>query len=187
MIMIMSNTLVDRLLAMPGVEMRLRAGAAVFRRDDPVRQIFIVRQGGAHLRRHGPNGGAIALQRAGPGAILAEASLFSARYHCDALALGATRLHAIRKSLVVRQWREDPEFAELFAGHLAREVQQARLRAEILAQRRVSERLDAWLAWNNGALPAKGAWHMVAMEIGVSAEALYRELARRNRRFRRGR
>lgn len=187
MIVIMSNVLVDQLLAMPGMETRLRAGATVFRRDDPVRQIFVVREGGAHLRRHGPNGGAIALQRAGPGAILAEASLFSARYHCDAMALGTTRLHAIRKSLVAQQWREDPDFAELFAGHLAREVQQARLRAEILALRRVSERLDAWLAWNNGELPAKGAWHIVAMEIGVSPEALYREFARRNRRFHRGR
>ena len=181
MIAIMSKDLVDRLLAMPGVAIRVRAGGTVFRRDDPVRQIFIVREGGVHLRRHDPNGGAIALQRAGPGAILAEASLFSARYHCDATALGTTRLHAVRKSLVTQHWREDPRFAELFAGHLAREVQQARLRAEILALRRVSERLDAWLAWNNGELPAKGGWHIVAMEIGISPEALYREIARRNR------
>lgn len=184
MITIMLGLLTDQLLAMPGADLRFRAGQTVFRRDDPVRQVFVVVEGGVHLRRHGASGGAIALQRAVPDSVLAEASLFSARYHCDATALAATRLHAIRKSELARRWRQEPEFAELFAGHLAREVQQARLRAEILALRRVSERLDAWLAWNNGELPAKGGWHIVALEIGITPEALYREIAARqgNRR-----
>ncbi|MCP4184697.1 MAG: hypothetical protein GY761_15500 [Hyphomicrobiales bacterium] len=45
--------------------------------------------------------------------------------------------------------------------------------------KKVSERLDAWLDWYSGELPHKGEWKEVAAEIGVSPEALYRELASR--------
>jgi hypothetical protein len=40
-------------------------------------------------------------------------------------------------------------------------------------------RLEAWLAWNDGVLPTKGAWKHLAEELGVSPEALYREITRR--------
>lgn len=175
----MSADIADRLLALPGAAQHLRTGQSLFRRGDAVQRIFVVRQGGIHLLRHAAEGGAIVLQRAGPASIVAEASLFSARYHCDAVAFAPTRLHSIRKSAVSRAWREAPDFALAFAAQLAREVQQARLRAEILALKKVTERLNAWLAWNDGALPPKGCWRLVAMEIGVSPEALYREIGRR--------
>ena len=42
----------------------------------------------------------------------------------------------------------------------------------------VSARLDAWLAWH-GELPPRGDWKQLADQIGVSPEALYREMARR--------
>jgi CRP/FNR family transcriptional regulator, dissimilatory nitrate respiration regulator len=57
-------------------------------------------------------------------------------------------------------------------------VQSARLRAEVLALKTVTARLDAWIAWN-GPLPGKGKWMTIAGEIGVSPEALYREIAKR--------
>jgi len=43
----------------------------------------------------------------------------------------------------------------------------------------VAMRLDGWLAMNEGGVPPKGRWREVAAEIGVSPEALYRELAKR--------
>ena len=46
--------------------------------------------------------------------------------------------------------------------------------------RKVEARLSAWLFWN-GALPEKGQWHRIADEIGVTPEAFYRELAKRER------
>ena len=52
-----------------------------------------------------------------------------------------------------------------------------RLRSEILGMKTVAERLDSWLAFNP--LPPKGQWAATADNIGVSPEALYRELARR--------
>jgi CRP-like cAMP-binding protein len=73
----------------------------------------------------------------------------------------------------------DPALARALAQYLALEVQSARARAEIVALKTVAARLDAWLALNNGPLPPKGRWCEVAEEIGVTPEALYRELARR--------
>lgn len=46
----------------------------------------------------------------------------------------------------------------------------------------VAERLDAWFGEGH-ALPSKGEWQTLAFELGVSREALYRELARRRKAF----
>jgi CRP-like cAMP-binding protein len=73
---------------------------------------------------------------------------------------------------------DHPGFARAFASHLAYNVQRARAHAEILSMKRVAERVDAWVALNDGVLPPKGGWHHVAAEINVSPEAMYRELAR---------
>jgi CRP-like cAMP-binding protein len=69
--------------------------------------------------------------------------------------------------------------ARAWARHLAQEVQRARAQAEILSLKTVAERVDAWITLNDDALPPKGYWHQVASEIGITPEALYRELARR--------
>lgn len=53
-------------------------------------------------------------------------------------------------------------------------------RARILSLKTVKARLKAWTAWN-GALPPRGQWHVIATEIGVTAEAFYREIARERR------
>lgn len=52
------------------------------------------------------------------------------------------------------------------------------MRAEIRSLKTVAERLDAWTA-EHGDIPENGQWHVLAAELSVSREALYRELARR--------
>jgi CRP/FNR family transcriptional regulator, dissimilatory nitrate respiration regulator len=178
MISIMSpelSLLFDRLR---GSENVYRAGEAVFHLGDVVRRMYVVRSGTIHLVRHQRGGSAVILQRAGPGSILAEASLYSTRYHCDASAETDATTWSIARSELRRRIAEDPEFSEAWADHLAQEVQRARLHAEILSLKTVSERLDAWVAWS-GAPPSKGRGAVVAMAIGVTPEALYREMAKR--------
>ena len=75
----------------------------------------------------------------------------------------------------------DPSVTRAFARYLALEVQAARARAEIASLKTVGARLEAWLALNGGELPPRGKWREVAGEIGVTPEALYRELAERRR------
>lgn len=175
----MSEPLIPALRSMKGSERELAAGAYVFHTGDPVARLFVVLGGAVELVRHQPDGGKVVLQRAGRNAVLAEASVFSERYHCDAIAVSATRLLAVPVATVRERFALSPDFAESWAAHLAREVQNARMRAEILSLGTVAERLDAWLAAQGGAMPERGGWKSVAHEIGVSPEALYRELAKR--------
>lgn len=65
-------------------------------------------------------------------------------------------------------------------AYLAREVWQARFRSELLSLKTVAARLEEWLNWQCGGLPPKGEWKTLAEQLGVSPEALYREIARRS-------
>lgn len=153
-------------------------GQYLFHRDDSVKFMFVIKTGSAHLIRHHRNGSAVVLQRAVPGSVLAEASLFTAAYHCDAIAATAVVALVISKAAMRQLFLTDQNFAKAWASHLASEVRNARLRSEILTLKTVAERLDAWLA-DRGQLPERGNWKAIAQDIGTSPEALYREIARR--------
>lgn len=181
MIAIMSTSpaaLLGPLLArLPLHDAAFEPGAALFHRGDSVVGLHLIREGTAHLIRHQDDGASLILQRARPGAILAEASLYSSHYHCDARAETRVRTGMVLNADLLRALEADAAIASAWASHLAHEVQRARLLSEILSLKTVRARLEAWIAWN-GALPARGQWHMIATEIGVTAEALYREIAR---------
>lgn len=182
MIAIMSADITKHLKALRSTERGLPEGGLLFHRGDPVTHLFLVLDGAIELTRHRADGGVVVLQRASRDAVLAEASIFSERYHCDAFAMAPSVVLAVRMSDVRSRLAGSPEFAEAWAAYLAREVQEARLRSEILSLKTVAERLDAWLLSHGERLQAKGAWKSLAHEIGVSPEAFYRELARRKNR-----
>ncbi|MEX0696367.1 MAG: Crp/Fnr family transcriptional regulator [Dongiaceae bacterium] len=175
----MSRSLIGGLWNLTEREQRLAAGGVLFRADDPVRSLFLVASGALRLTRALPHGFQLTLQRAGPGAILAEASLFTDRYHCDASAAEDSVLRVVPLQRIRTALADDPGLASALARHLAHEVHRARAQAETLSLRTVAQRVDAWIALNDGSLPPKGRWRRVASEIGVTPEALYRELARR--------
>ena len=179
MIAIMSTSLIERLLALVQRRRELQVGAVLFRAGDPVRSLFLVAAGDMRLVRALPHGLQLTLQRAGPGTILAEASLFAKRYHCEATAAARSLLGIVPLGRIEAALAEDAAFARTWSRHLAHEVQNARAHAEILSLKRVSERIDAWLVLNGDAVPPKGHWRQMASEIGVTPEALYRELAKR--------
>lgn len=159
---------------------QIAPGAFLFHRDEPVGQMFMVEEGEIRLIRHQADGDEVILQRAFSGDLLAEASLFSVRYHCDAVAAGPGMVRALPKSSFLAALQTDMNLATVWAQRLAQEVQRARLRSEIISLKTVAQRLDAWLAWN-GDIPSKGEWRALAFEIAVSPEALYREMAKRRK------
>ena len=180
MIAIMSDDLFSSLAEMAVAHRSIPAGASLFCRGDRIASLFLVRTGEMHLRRILESGAELTLQRCtGPG-LLAEASLFAAAYHCDGVAASACEVQSVPKAALLRRLNDDRRFSELWASHLAREVQQARFRSELLALKTVAERLDLWLAWADNRIPPKGQRRRLASELGVSPEALYRELARRD-------
>lgn len=179
MIDIMSETLINKVRRLKSRVRALDAGGFLFYANATVERLYWVERGEVHLVRHQAGGSSLILQRAGAGSLVAEASLFSERYHCDAVAAEATTVAGVDKRQLQAALARDTAFAGAWIHHLAREVQATRLRAEILSLRTVAERLDAWLAAHGGTLPPKGAWKACAAEIAVSPEALYRELAQR--------
>ncbi len=152
-------------------------GELLFRRDDPVRSMFLVKQGLIALERPLSDGGLLTLHIAVSGNALAEASLFAETYHCDAVARSDASVAVVTRGDFEGALRRSPDAAISMIETSAKAVQTQRARIEILRLRRVSDRLDAWLDIHGEV--SKGDWHKVADQIGVSAPALYRELARR--------
>jgi CRP-like cAMP-binding protein len=167
------------LSSLPGISRRYSPGQLVFERDDPGDSLFVVRSGEVHLLRRHEDGAEFILQRATAGAVLAEASLTTPRYHCAAVAASNAVMTAFCRDAVLDLIKGDSNVAVALVMHLGGEVRNARQRAEIGSLNKVSDRLDAWLAWNDGRLPARGSRGRLARELGVSPEALYRELAKR--------
>ena len=179
MIVIMLRSIEPYLQGLRARQQHFEAGRRLFHRGDPVTDMHFVLAGSIHLVRYQRDGSVLILQRAGPGSILAEASLYSGTYQCDAVAFGAADTRVYAKSGLKKLLAKSPEFSSVWASRIAQELQRARLRSEILSLKTVAERLDAWIAWNGDSVPRKGEWKLVANEIGVSPEALYREIAKR--------
>jgi CRP-like cAMP-binding protein len=175
----------------PGLEpvavaRRLPKGAHVFRQGDRARAVFFVVEGEVQLRRAGRRGEGIVLHRARAGEYFAEASPWSERYHCDALAVRPVRLAEIPAGHFRRALRDDPELAARWVALLSRLLQGARARAERTALTGAEERIRHYLETNgSGArreVTLSGALKDLAAELGIAHETLYRALARMGRR-----
>jgi CRP-like cAMP-binding protein len=175
----MSEDFIERFIALAEKRRTCDPGSLLFHQGDRVRAVFVVEEGLVELTRQQEDGTAITLQRATGHTVLAEASVYSEAYHCAGLVGAPTRLFELPKTSFLAYIQKDAGFSSLWAKHLAREVQSARHRSEVLSRKTVGARLDGWLAWHGSTVPAKGQWKTVAQQIGVSPEALYRELAKR--------
>lgn len=176
MISIMSS-LLDTVF-FDGRNLALEKGRTLFHAGADVQEMFFVRSGHLQLLRHTSRGKSLLLQNATAGMVLAEASAYSSAYHCDAVASELSIVSAISRQSFRAALERDPMLAEIWAAHLAQSVQAARFRAEIRTLPKITDRLETWLAEGNS-LREKGGWQDLAAELGVSREALYRELSRR--------
>ena len=172
MIVIMSEDLFP--LFDGGFSRTLARDESLFLTGAPVRSMFLVTEGQVDLIRHTQSGLRILLHRVGSGAVLAEASAYSAAYHCD----GTAACPAQVQSVALGTFRARLDASPDWAARLAHGLQGSRLNAAIRSMRTVEERLEAWLA-DAKALPPKGQWSNLAETLGVTREALYRELSKR--------
>mgnify|MGYP003990011079 FL=1 len=175
----MSAKLIEQIVKSRGKRRKLDRNRYLFHQGDPVKTLYVGEEGLIELTRHQSDGSAIVLQRAGNLTVLAEASAYAEIYHCDAIVQLPSIVFQLPMKIFLERIRTDEGFSTFWTSHLAREVQSARYRSEILSRNTVADRLDGWLAWKGNGLPAKGQWKAVAGQIGVSPEALYRELASR--------
>lgn len=152
---------------------RFADGGLLFAQGDASLGPWVVLQGEVRLIRQGETGLSVCLHRARAGETLAEASLFSDRYHCDAEALPGTLVVNVARDATLRRMQEDAGFARALAALLARQVQDGRRRLAFQRIRRADERVLAALA----ELGAPDRIVDFAAEVGLTPEATYRALA----------
>ena len=162
------------------VERRLKRGEVLFRKDDAAIGLYAVEKGNIRLSRVDANGREVTLHSAGPGDLVAEASLFSTKYHCEAVAVTEARVRRYPKKALLAEFRRDPSAADAFMGMLARELMALRTRLEQRNLRSASARVQHHLALNTGAdgrtVTLPGTIKDLAAELGLTHEALYRTL-----------
>lgn len=140
--------------------------------------MLYVTRGEVTLQRLGRQGESVVLQRTRHG-FVAEASLESARYHCDALVTASGAMVAIPIEPIKQALASDSEFASRWIAMLNQEVKRLCAQCERLSMRGVKERLLHLIETEGGEgrLPLGAGLKSMAGEPGVTHEALYRAVA----------
>jgi CRP/FNR family transcriptional regulator, dissimilatory nitrate respiration regulator len=160
------------------IDVAAAAGEPIFRLGaQPHRMLWVV-DGEVRLIRRSRNGGEIVLQRAYAG-FVAEASLESSRYHCDAVAAADTRLLGFPIEPFREALRDDGKFRAFWMTRLAREVRSLRAQCERLSLRSAADRIEHYIEaeGDNGRIELRRTRKAWAAELGLTHEALYRTLA----------
>jgi CRP/FNR family transcriptional regulator, dissimilatory nitrate respiration regulator len=162
------------------IEHKLKAGESLFRLGTKAVGLYEVIAGRVRLSRVDRSGREIVLHVAGPGETLAEASLFSSQYHCDAIASTNAIVRIYPKREVLAAFEQNQKAAQAFTGMLAHQVMSLRTRIEQRNIRSARERVRHFLTLNVGpdrrTVELPGTLKDLAAEIGLTHEALYRTL-----------
>lgn len=140
--------------------------------------MYFVHQGDVALQRVGRGGELLTLQRVQQG-FVAEASLQTARYHCDAVVFAPSTVTRLPIAPLRQALAADAAFAMRWILLLNQQLRQLRQRCERLSLRTVEARLRHLIETEGDAqgLQLHGDLKSLAPELGVSHEALYRCVA----------
>jgi len=154
------------------------AGSTIFLTGQRPQAMFFVADGHAVLTRTDVDGTPLVLQKATSG-FLAEASLSSPTYHCDAFCRTACRLIAIPIRALRAAIERDARVRWAWIAMLAAEVRRQRSNVERMALKSVRGRLLHFLAieGERGKIHLRGTKRELAADMGISHEALYRTIA----------
>jgi CRP-like cAMP-binding protein len=167
--------------ALREVAKRVDANAreTLFRIGDPVRQIYLVISGEVRLIRIDRRGGEVILQRS-RGGFIAEASLDSRSYHCDAIAAESTTMLIFTASVFRQALEDDFAFCRAWQTQLAKEVRKLRAQCERMALNSAADRVNHYIESEGsvGVVTLNQSRKSWAAELGLTHEALYRTLKR---------
>ena len=158
----------------------LASGETLFHRGDNVRRFFVVTEGRVRLVRHLADGRIVVLQTARRGDAVAEASLFSKTYHCDAMAETYSHVDVFDCKDVLHALDESSVLGRSFSRRLAAEVQGLRGSLELRNIKLARDRILTYfeLVSEDGRIVLDRPLKELAAEIGLSHEVLYRTLAK---------
>jgi CRP/FNR family transcriptional regulator, dissimilatory nitrate respiration regulator len=164
------------------IDRRLQAGQTLFRAGTKSVGLYEVVAGKVRLVRADRSGREAILQLASAGDTLAEASLFSPTYHCDAIATTDAVVRLYPKAIFLGELKRDPQLLESFAAMLAQQVMTLRSRLERRnihsARDRVRHFLTVNVAKDGRTVSLPGTLKELAADLGLTHEVLYRTLAR---------
>ena len=114
--------------------------------------------------------------------MLAESSLFSSTYHCDAIASTHSVVRLYPKSALLAEFRRNPDVLEAFMAMFAHQVMSLRTRLQLRDIRSARERVRDYLTLNvatdGRTVSLPGTLKDLAGYLGLTHEALYRTLAK---------
>jgi CRP/FNR family transcriptional regulator, dissimilatory nitrate respiration regulator len=164
-----------------GIERALKAGEVLFRGGQRTAGLYNVIAGAVRLVRVDRAGREAVLHTASAGETLAEASLFAATYHCDAIAMTDAVVRLYPKAVLLAEFERDPGAAQAFMAMLGYQIMNLRTRLEQRNIHSAHDRIRHYLALNTGAdgrtVKVSGTLKNLAAELGLTHEALYRTLA----------
>ena len=164
------------------MERAVKAGQNLFRTGGRTAGLYEILKGKVRLVRVDRSGREAVLQVASAGETLAEASLFSSTYHCDAVAITDSVVRLYPRAILINELAHNPQLANAFAATLARQVMALRTRLEQRNIHSARDRVRHYLILNADASGRKVVLSRslkdLAAEMGLTHEALYRTLAR---------
>ncbi|WP_268995420.1 Crp/Fnr family transcriptional regulator [Microvirga roseola] len=158
----------------------LASGEALFRQGDLTAGMFRIESGAIRLERSTYDGRKVVLHTSRTGQFIAEASLFSDIYHCDAIAIEDSLVRCYSKGAVLEAVRQNPTGATSLLAGMARQLQNLRHQLELRSVRSARDRLLLLLesrAEADGSVRLPPRIQDLAFELGLSREAIYRVLA----------
>lgn len=102
----------DIFSGLTSMERTLSKGRYLFHQGDEIQFMYQVVEGEVQLIRRHRHGQKLILQRGRQGNILAEASLFTDAYHCDAIAAVGSVLQCFARKDILKRFECNPAFAK---------------------------------------------------------------------------
>jgi CRP-like cAMP-binding protein len=155
----------------------LKNGQYLFTQGDSVKNIYCVNKGRIKLVRDTFEGTPILIHVAYAEESIAEASLFSKKYHCSALAGTNTEVTVYSKNELLKILQEKPKSMMNLLRQLTTQVRDLRMLNEIKSIYNAKEKVLTYLATEfhrdkESDLPLKD----IAQKIGMAHETFYRTL-----------
>ena len=164
-----------------GIERGLVAGQMLFDQGDAAVGVYEVVIGKVRQVRIDPEGRDVVVGIAGPGGMIAEASLFSRTHDCAATAVTNAVVRLYRKATLLAQLERDPRAALSFMATLVEQILNLRIRLERRSIPSARDRVRHYLTTNVGGkertVDLPSTLKDLAAELGLTHETLYRTLA----------
>jgi CRP/FNR family transcriptional regulator, dissimilatory nitrate respiration regulator len=159
----------------------LEQGEFLFQRGDIAINFYTVLDGCVRMVRYSQNGDAIVMHTARSGDSLAEASLFTDRYHCDAEAMLPSTVACFAKNKIMAILRDSPEKSMACIELFSRQVVGLRALLEVRSIRSARDRVLHYLLLrtnpNTMEVSMAGSVKAMAHDLAMAHETLYRTLA----------